>query len=189
MTCDFFDSDTNEHVDEPGWMCSDGSMCVGGFDFTPGVMKGTMCDPCQAPNGASCKYDFTCEFFEAATDPYGREGWKCTDGRKCVNWFDNTGSLCDPCWAPNFEKNSSPVCDAEAEDRYNAASPSPVTIKADTTDDGGDDGGDASGDDSGDDLVEIAIADEDAIVCDHTNNWCANTSTHTHKPEPQLIRV
>ena len=168
-------------------MCSDGSMCVGGFDFTPGVMKGTMCDPCQAPNGASCKYDFTCEFFDAATEDLWRDGWECSDGRKCVNWFDNDGQLCDPCWAPNFEENSSPLCFGLAEDRFNATDS--VSIKVDTTDDTGDDGGDASGDDSGDDLVEIAIVDEPATVCDHTNNWCASTSTHTHKPEPKPIRI
>ena len=33
----------------------------------------------------------TCEFIDAATDANGRTGWECSDGSKCVNYFDDKG--------------------------------------------------------------------------------------------------
>merc|ERR1712241_873175 len=33
----------------------------------------------------------TCEFIDAATDTNGRTGWECSDGSKCVNYFDDKG--------------------------------------------------------------------------------------------------
>merc|ERR1719507_1165651 len=69
--------------------------CEDGFDSA-----GMECDVYCAPNmmddmGMSCNPDIgeTCQFFTFAYN--GRDGWKCDDGKSCINGFDSDGRACD----------------------------------------------------------------------------------------------
>ena len=45
--------------------------------------------------------EIACEYFTAETDSNMRDGWECTDGSKCVNWFDKNGVYCNALCAPS----------------------------------------------------------------------------------------